>query len=122
MKGIRICGDCVNYSHKKHKCLLGCNQESDPRSKFFDDCPLPDVIEIEKVAEILRYMFGDDCACNYNDIDEWLPEVCKYSEKECFRPKEKHACWKEFIKHFDYSLYDSKYAQQRAQQVEQETT
>lgn len=50
MKGIRICGDCVNYSHKKHKCLLGCNQESDPRSKFFDDCPLPDVIEIDDVV------------------------------------------------------------------------
>lgn len=46
MKGIRICGDCANYSYKKHKCLLGCNQESSPRSKFYDDCPLPDVVEV----------------------------------------------------------------------------
>ena len=46
MKGIRICGECANYSYKKHKCLLGCNKKTDPRSKFYDDCPLPDVVEV----------------------------------------------------------------------------
>lgn len=47
MKGIRICGECANYSYKKHKCLLGCNKETDPRSKFYDDCPLPDVAKVK---------------------------------------------------------------------------
>lgn len=41
MKGIKLCGECANYSYKKHKCLLGCNKGTDPRSKFYDDCPLP---------------------------------------------------------------------------------
>lgn len=47
MKGIKLCGECANYSYKKHKCLLGCNKETDPRSKFYDDCPLPDVVEVK---------------------------------------------------------------------------
>ena len=47
MKGIRICGDCANYSYKKHKCLLGYNKETDPRSEFYDDCPLPDAVEVK---------------------------------------------------------------------------
>lgn len=52
---------------------------------------------IEEVAEILHDMFGDDCACNYNDIDEWLPQSCKYAETECPNLKEKHGCWKQFL-------------------------
>lgn len=47
MKGIKLCGECANYSYKKHKCLLGCNKETDPRSKFYDDCPLPDAVEVK---------------------------------------------------------------------------
>ena len=26
-----------------------------------------------EVAVILADAFGDDCACNFNDNDEWLP-------------------------------------------------
>lgn len=52
----------------------------------------------EEVAEILANMFGDDCACNCNGIDEWLPESCKYEETgECPNPKEKHGCWVQFL-------------------------
>ena len=29
-----------------------------------------------EVAVILADAFGDDCACNFNDIDEWLPFKC----------------------------------------------
>ena len=52
---------------------------------------------LEEVAEILRDMFGDECACNYNDIDEWLPMACKYAENDCPNPKEKNGCWKQFL-------------------------
>lgn len=53
----------------------------------------------EEVAELLFNLFGDECACNYNGIDEWLPERCKYTEiaDECPNPKEKHGCWMQFL-------------------------
>ena len=53
----------------------------------------------EEVAELLSNLFGDECACNYNGIDEWLPERCKYTEiaEECPNPKEKHGCWMQFL-------------------------
>jgi len=53
----------------------------------------------EEVAELLSNLLGDECACNYNGIDEWLPERCKYTEiaDECPNPKEKHGCWMQFL-------------------------
>lgn len=54
---------------------------------------------LEEVAEILSSVIGDECACNINGIDEWLPESCKYTEigEECPNPKEKHGCWMQFL-------------------------
>lgn len=52
---------------------------------------------MEEVAELLAELFDDECACNYNDIDEWLPDVCDYSEIEC--PVEGNRCWIQFLKH-----------------------
>lgn len=51
----------------------------------------------EEVAEILANLIGDECACNFNGIDEWLPERCKYAESTCPNPQEKHGCWKEWL-------------------------
>ena len=48
MKGIKMCGECVNYDWKKHKCKIGCNDDSDARSSFYGDCPLPDVVPKSK--------------------------------------------------------------------------
>lgn len=53
----------------------------------------------EQVAELLSNMFCDDCACNFNDIDEWLPYKCKYAETQCPEPKELHGCWMQFLIH-----------------------
>lgn len=47
MKGITCCGDCVYYDWKKRKCKRCNSVESDPRSSFYDDCPLPDVAVTE---------------------------------------------------------------------------
>lgn len=58
------------------------------------------VVEVEKVAEMLRAMFDDDCACNYNGNDEWLPHVCEYGCTECQDAPEENGCWKQFVKHF----------------------
>lgn len=52
---------------------------------------------LDEVAELLSNMFGDDCACNFNNIDEWLPMSCKYSETTCPQPNEPHGCWKQFL-------------------------
>ena len=62
--------------------------------------PAADVVEMDKVAEMLRIMFDDDCACNYNGNDEWLTTKCKYAETDCPTPKDNLGCWKEFVKHF----------------------
>lgn len=51
----------------------------------------------EEVAEILASVLGDECACNFNGIDEWLPSACKYADTECPTPKEKHGCWIQFL-------------------------
>ena len=59
-----------------------------------------DVVEVDKVAEMLRLSFGDDCACNFNGNDEWMWEKCKYAESDCPYPKDELGCWKEFVKHF----------------------
>lgn len=51
-----------------------------------------------KVACLLAEMFGDDCACNFNGIDEWLPMKCDFAETAC--PNSVGvACWEQFLKH-----------------------
>lgn len=49
------------------------------------------------VACLLAEMFGEDCACNFNGIDEWLPEKCEVIES-CPNPVGV-ACWEQFLKH-----------------------
>ena len=33
-----------------------------------------------EVAVILADTFGDDCACNFNGNDEWLPYLCELQD------------------------------------------
>ena len=49
------------------------------------------------VACLLAEMFGDDCACNFNGIDEWLPAKCEVIDS-CPNPVGV-ACWEQFLKH-----------------------
>ena len=49
------------------------------------------------VACLLAELFGDACACNYNGIDEWLPEKCEVIDA-CPNPAGV-ACWEQFLKH-----------------------
>lgn len=50
-----------------------------------------------EVATILAELFRDDCACNYNDNDEWLPEYCEFSETVCPNTTGV-ACWEQYLK------------------------
>lgn len=49
------------------------------------------------VACLLAELFDDTCACNFNDIDEWLPEKCELLDS-CPNPVGV-ACWEQFLKH-----------------------
>ena len=69
MKGIKLCGECANYSYKKHKCLLGCNKETDPRSKFYDDCPLPDAVEVRRGKWVQNVLFIGTHTCSVCEKD-----------------------------------------------------
>jgi hypothetical protein len=50
-----------------------------------------------EVAEIIAELFGDDCACNFNSIDEWLPFKCELQEA-CPNPVGV-ACWEQYLKY-----------------------
>lgn len=41
-------------------------------------CEKSDMVEIDKIAELLDELFGNECPCNFNNFDEWLPYVCEY--------------------------------------------
>ena len=50
-----------------------------------------------EVACLLAELFDDTCACNFNDIDEWLPEKCEFLDA-CPDPGGV-TCWEQFLKH-----------------------
>ena len=50
-----------------------------------------------EVAVILADAFDDDCACNFNGIDEWLPLKCELLDacpNHCGV-----ACWEQYLKY-----------------------
>ena len=49
------------------------------------------------VACMLAELFDDTCACNYNGIDEWLPEKCEVIDA-CPNPVGV-ACWEQYLTH-----------------------
>ena len=51
-----------------------------------------------KVACIIAELFGDDCACNFNNISDWLPEYCDFTDTCCPNPAGV-ACWEQYLKH-----------------------
>ena len=50
-----------------------------------------------EVAVIIADLFGDACACNFNNIDEWLPLKCELLGA-CPDPGGV-ACWEQYVKH-----------------------
>lgn len=61
MKGITYCGACADYDIKKHRCKRGAKLESNPQDKFFDDCPLPDAVQV--VHSQWAHIGGDEWCC-----------------------------------------------------------
>ena len=50
-----------------------------------------------EVACLLAEVIGDDCACNVNGNDEWLPFECIFAQREC--PNVGVACWEQWLVH-----------------------
>lgn len=55
-----------------------------------------------EVAEIIAELFGDRCACNFNGIDEWLPDKCEL-QYSCPNPFGV-ACWEQYLKYHDAKM------------------
>lgn len=64
-------------------------------------CPLKEekVYTQREIAELLAEAVGDDCACNVNGNDEWLPFVCECTDK-CPSPGGAE-CWVQYLKHLE---------------------
>ena len=58
-----------------------------------------------EVAEIIAELFGDSCACNFNGIDEWLPEKCELLDA-CPNVYGV-ACWEQYLKFRDGERKDN---------------
>ena len=74
MKGITYCGACADYDIKKHRCKCGAKLESNPQDKFFDDCPLPNVVPVVHCRE-----------CEYAKNAKWNKKgyrICPASHME----------------------------------------
>jgi len=61
------------------------------------DAPVKRLYTTHEVAVIIAELFGDDCACNFNGIDEWLPCKCELLDA-CPHPVGV-ACWEQYLKH-----------------------
>ena len=59
MKGIKLCGECINYDWKRHKCKIGCNDDSNAQAPFYGDCPLPDVVPKSEVDKLLDELWRE---------------------------------------------------------------
>ena len=86
MKGIKMCGECGNYDWKKHKCKMGCNDDSDAQASFYGDCPLPDVApKSEVIKEFVKRFEGYIGNCTFsmgqaNDIQYALKKATEEME------------------------------------------
>lgn len=49
-----------------------------------------------EVASIIADLVGDNCACNFNGIDEWLPKYCAYAYSSCPNPGGVN-CWVQYL-------------------------
>lgn len=54
-----------------------------------------------EVATIIADLLDDDCACNFNDNNEWLPEYCDFKDTCCPHPVGV-ACWEQYLKYREH--------------------
>ena len=79
--------DCTLLDRVDVRCVLSDLSSAQPQPEWNN----------HTVACLLTELFGDACACNFNGIDEWLPEKCEVIDA-CPKPVGV-ACWEQFLKH-----------------------
>ena len=103
IKGLIVCVDRIPGKYSCNEC---------PYEIDGNDCEInmtKDVLSLLKEQEAKQYnnhevaciiadLFGDPCACNFNDIDTWLPYKCDFRETCCPNPVGV-ACWEQYLKH-----------------------
>ncbi len=108
MKGIKLCGECGNYDWKKHKCKIGCNDDSNAQASFYGDCPLPDVVpksEVDRLETEIRLLTENSISAKYpchilcskgliltkslEEYDELLADIASEVAREIFEEIEK---------------------------------
>ena len=57
-------------------------------------------ISVKDAANIIAELFGDDCACNFNGIDGWLPQYCEHAATDCPHTAGT-TCWEQYIKYLN---------------------
>lgn len=92
---ISVCGECSNYDWKKHKCMVCSCKESDPRSPFYDDCPLPKAVEVVHCRDCVMHRaldrmdleersYAKGCVwCGLFGTGMWEEDFCSYGERRC---------------------------------------
>lgn len=67
---------------------------------YADACNSHKLWNVHQIACMLADIFKDNCACNYNGNDEWLPKVCDFAETCCPDPVGV-ACWEQFVANYN---------------------
>jgi hypothetical protein len=80
MKGIKVCGECGNYDWKRHKCKIGCNDDSNAQAPFYGDCPLPDVVPKSEVERLNKEL--DELAEEHGDLIIEKDQLFDIAEKQ----------------------------------------
>lgn len=63
---IYCCADCIHYSMKKHKCILGAKEEGPATATFYVDCPKgvhhdSGMTQSEKIEALKTYCLRHGC-------------------------------------------------------------
>lgn len=89
-----ICSYGINVN--RDELIKALNYDRQQYEKGYRDaCNRPGYFNTHQVACMLADIFKDNCACNYNGNDEWLPGVCEVIES-CPDPIGV-ACWEQFV-------------------------
>ena len=93
----------VGINANKEKLLDALTQDSKRYRKAFErgyETACAVLYSRNQVATIISDLVGDDCACNVNGNDEWLPQYCEFRDTCCPNP-DGVACWEQYLANLD---------------------
>lgn len=94
-----ICSYGINVNREELIKALNYDRQQYEEG-YWDACNRPGYFSTHQVACMLADIFKDNCACNYNGNDEWLPEVCDLADTSC-PDTFGVACWEQFVANYN---------------------